>query len=62
MNIFAYTALRSSMPEYVSMNEDRGAVSLTSRDKAGVTVTVPIPHDEVLSLYQALGAYIGRTR
>jgi hypothetical protein len=64
-NIYAYTANVHPYPEFVSLNViGNGEIRLTVREPAkpgqfsdedcGTTVSVPLPHTELLRLFEAL--------
>jgi hypothetical protein len=57
-NLFAYTS-PAAMPEYVSINQRDGKITLDARGPAkdgqfGETVQIEIPRRELLKLFEAL--------
>lgn len=69
-NIFAFTALGSGYPEYLSINENGGLVQITVRCPAtpanangmaylacGDCACMTLPHDQLPALIEALAAF-----
>lgn len=57
-NLYAYTPA-SAMPEYVSLNERDGKITLDARGPAedgkfGATIQIELPRDELRKLHEAI--------
>lgn len=58
-NIFAHTAPENPYPEYLSINEEGGNITVTVRaagteEGTGPEATMHLPHDAATELYRAL--------
>lgn len=60
-NIFAYTAPGSDYPEFLSINETDGKISISGRGtKPSETIGIPFPVEQLAALRDALTAYLGK--
>lgn len=61
-NIFAYTAPGSDYPEFLSINETDGKVSISARGtKPSGTIGIPFSVEQLSALRDALTTYLGET-